>query len=124
MPVLIRCAVPAMLVALVALLAPGDAAAARRQAPTPCDPGRFVVGSTGPPAAHLAMSGIVVEPRNRLVVPGLCGATRARTKSSRRATRWTARWRKGCAGVGKGPATLRATVTAPGCHRMEGILVA
>src|SRR5262245_16447158 len=116
--------VPATLVALIVLLSPGEAPAARRRAPVPCDPGRFVI-ATGPlAAASVTMSAVVVEPGNMLEVPALCVPVRARRQVSRTATRWTARWRAGCSGVGKGPATLRAKVAAPGCDAVEGTLIA
>ncbi len=106
--------VPARMRAISGLLVLLTATVAAAAKPTPCT-GRFGLDTslvTGAPGTEL------IEVARRRVSVTSCGATKARLRVKRRATRVQAVFR-GCPGV-QGKAKLTATIAAPACDTMQG----
>lgn len=99
-----------------------SSAEARRNKPTPCTGGRFVVegerltGGGAVPADAVTLAGKQVSTASG------CSPVTARVKATRKTTVVRARW-SSCAGI-RGRVTLQARIAAPDCRAMQGKLVA
>jgi len=102
-----------LVVVLALVVGLTTAASARREKPTPCPDGRFVLAPVVGGVAAVVLDGGTV------LLDGACDVTPAKVRARRKGTKVKAR-ATSCAG---GAATrLQATITAPACEQMAGTL--